>query len=409
MTTITPAQAKTIQEVGLFTAVNKARSFANMLTEEVPKQAKGTSKEGKKGNQTSHGAPVVRVTDLSKNAGDNVDMQIVHQLSKRPTMGDKRLEGRGESLKFSNFELKIDQGRHMVDAGGKMTQQRTSHNLRKTARTLLGPYFNNLQDQIMTVHVAGARGDFISRSHDDTIVPLELDPEFAEIMVNEVTPPTYDRHFFGGDATTFEQLDAADIFSMEAIDKLSLFLEEMSHPLQPIRYMADELSGDEPFYLLNVTPRQWNDLQQTASYKDWQKMIASALTRRSSFNHPVLKGDCLMRGNILVRKYKGMPIRFNQGSSVSICQNNNAATTTLVEAKATIDRAMLLGAQAVANAWGATESGNSFKYTEKKVDHDNDTEVSIAWMNGVKKIRWQDKAGRINDHGVIVLDTAITL
>ncbi|MGR5465602.1 DUF4043 family protein, partial [Photobacterium damselae] len=72
-------------------------------------------------------------------------------------------------------------GRHMVNAGGKMTQKRTSHNLRKTARTLLGPYFNNLQDQIMTIHLAGARGDFISQSHDDTIVPLASDPEFAEI------------------------------------------------------------------------------------------------------------------------------------------------------------------------------------------------------------------------------------
>ncbi|MGR5241760.1 N4-gp56 family major capsid protein [Photobacterium damselae] len=405
MTTITAAQAKTIQEVGLFTAVNKARSFANMLTEEPPKQAKG----GKKGNQTSHGAPVVRVTDLAKSAGDNVDMQIVHQLSKRPTMGDKRLEGRGENLNFSNFELKIDQGRHMVNAGGKMTQKRTSHNLRKTARTLLGPYFNNLQDQIMTIHVAGARGDFISQSHDDTIVPLASDPEFAEIMVNEITPPTYDRHFFGGDATTFEQIDAADLFTMEAIDKLGLFLEEMAHPLQPIRYKADELSGDEPFYLLNVTPRQWADLQNTASGKDWQKLVAAALTRRSSFNHPVLRGECLMKGNILVRKYKGMPIRFNQGSPVDICRNDNRATTTSVEAKTTIDRAILLGAQAVANAWGATDSGNSFKYTEKKIDHDNDTEVSIAWMNGVKKIRWEDKSGRINDHGVIVLDTAITL
>ncbi|UKA12680.1 N4-gp56 family major capsid protein [Photobacterium damselae] len=409
MTTITAAQAKTIQEVGLFTAVNKARSFANMLTEEAPKQAKGEMKSGKKGNQTSPGAPVVRVTDLSKTAGDNVDMQIVHQLSKRPTMGDKKLEGRGESLKFSDFELRINQGRHMVDAGGKMSQQRTSHNLRKTARTLLGPYFNNLQDQIMTVHLAGARGDFINQAHDDTIVPLVSDPEFAEIMVNDVTPPTYDRHFFGGDATTFEQLDAADIFNIDAIERLSLFLDEMSHPLQPIRYMADELSGDEPFYLLNVTPRQWNDLQQSADYKDWQKMVAQALTRRSTFNHPVLKGDCLMRNNILVRKYKGMPIRFNQGSAVSLCQNDNGASTTLVEARTTVDRAMLLGAQAVANAWGATESGNSFKYTEKKVDHDNNTEVSIAWMNGVKKIRWQDKSGRINDHGVIVLDTAITL
>lgn len=51
-------------------------------------------------------------------------MQIVHGLTKKPTMGDRRIAGRGESLEFADFSLKINQGRHQVDSGGKMTQQR---------------------------------------------------------------------------------------------------------------------------------------------------------------------------------------------------------------------------------------------------------------------------------------------
>ncbi|WP_256384417.1 N4-gp56 family major capsid protein [Photobacterium toruni] len=403
MTTITPAQAKHLQEVALFTAANRNRSFVNMLTEEAPKQVSGD----KKGNtQTSAQAPIVRVSDLTKQAGESVDMQIVHKLSKRPTMGDKKLEGRGENLDFSSFSLKINQGRHMVDAGGKMSQQRTTHEIRKAGRTLLGPYFNDLQDQLATIQLAGARGDYFD---DDIIIPLEGHGEFADIMVNDITPPTYDRHFFGGDATSFEGLDSADIFNMEVVDNLSLYLEEMAHPLQPIRFGADELAGDEPFYLLEVTPRQWAAWQKTSSYKDWQQLVASSLNRSRNFKHPVFAGECAMRGNILVRKYKGMPIRFNAGSTVSVSNNDNAATVKQVEAKTTIDRAMLLGGQALANAWGKTSGGNQFKYTEKKVDHDNGTEISIAWMNGLKKIRFADKNGRINDHGVIALDTAVTL
>ncbi len=89
MTNITKEQARMIQQVALYTAANRHRSFVNMLTEDSPKQATG-DKKGER--QTSPHAPIVRVTDLSKSAGDTVDMQIVHGLSKRPTMGDKKIE-----------------------------------------------------------------------------------------------------------------------------------------------------------------------------------------------------------------------------------------------------------------------------------------------------------------------------
>ncbi|EKO3566631.1 phage capsid family protein [Vibrio metschnikovii] len=404
MTTITKQQARKIQEVGLFTSTLRARSFVNMLTEEIPKSAVPDKKGMEK--QTSAHAPIVRVTDLSKGGGDTVDMQIVHHLNKRPTMGDKKIAGRGESLDFTNFELGINQGRHQVDAGGKMSQQRTTHDLRKTARTLLGPYFNNLQDQVSIIHAAGARGDYFAI---DSIVPQESHEEFAEIMVNDVLPPTHDRHFFGGDATRFEDLDEADVFSMESVDNLNLFIEEMANPLQPIRFQADELAGDEPFYLLNITPRQWDSWKKTSSYKDWQQLVASALNRGRNFKHPVFAGECAMMGNILVRKYKGMPIRFNQGSKVKVSNNDKLATVSEKEAGTTVDRAMLMGGQALATAWGKTQSGNAFSIVEEKTDAQNRTEITIGWMNGVKKIRFADKTGRVNDHGIIILDTAVKL
>lgn len=403
MTTITKEQARKIQQVALYTASLRHRSFVNMLTEASPKRAKGDKK--KRERQTSPHAPIVRVTDLSKSAGDTVDMQIVHNLSKRPTMGDRKIAGRGESLDFTSFELSINQGRHQVDAGGKMSQQRTVHDLRQTARTLLGPYFNNLQDQVATFQFAGARGDYL---HDDVIVPLEGHDEFQEIMVNDLMPPTYDRHFFGGDATAFELLDQADQFSLGTVDNLCLYLEEMAHPLQPIRYHGDELSGDEPFYLLMVTPRQWHDWKQTTTYKDWQQLAANALNRARNFKHPVFSGECAMRGNILVRKYKGIPVRFNAGSRVKVSDNTDHASVSDKVAGTTIDRGMLIGGQAVATAWGKTQHGSQFSIHEEKVDAGNRTEITIGWMNGLKKIRFADKQGRVNDHGVIALDTAVS-
>ena len=405
MTTITKAQARKIQEVALFSTANRNRSMVNMLTEEAPKVAKGD--KGKQERQTSPHAPIVRVTDLGKGGGDSVEMDLVHKLTKSPTMGDKKIAGRGEGIDFTQFELSIDQGRHQVDAGGKMSQQRTTHDLKKTARTLLGTYFNDLQDQIATFHLAGARGDYFA---SDTIVPTADSEDFKEIMVNDVMAPTYERHFFGGDATSLDTLDSSDVFTMESVDNMDLFLEEMANPLQPIKFMGDDAkkANGEPFYLMLVTPRQWNSWKQTASYADWQQLTANALNRANDFDHPVFRGECAMRGNILVKKYKGTPVRFNQGSVVNVAQNNNDATETTVQVATTVDRAMVLGGQALANAYGKTSGGNSFSIHQEKTDAGNRTETTIGWMNGLKKIRFRDKFGRLNDHGVMIMDTAVS-
>ena len=166
-----------------------------MLTEEAPKGAKING-----GKQTSAGAPVVRITDLGKGAGDAVDMQLFHQLSGRPTMGDQKLAGRLESMSFADFSLKINQTRHGVDAGGKMSQKRTKHDLIKTARVLLGDgYYGRLTDQRGFAQLAGARGDY---SATDIILPLAMTPSLPTSLINSLTAPTYERHFFGGDATS---------------------------------------------------------------------------------------------------------------------------------------------------------------------------------------------------------------
>ncbi|MCH7373792.1 DUF4043 family protein [Aeromonas sp. MR19] len=401
MTQVTSAQANKILQVALFTSANRSHSLVNMLTEEAPKGAKVNG-----GKQTSAGAPVVRITDLSKSAGNEVDMQLFHQLSGRPTMGDKKIAGRLESLAFADFGLTINQTRHGVDAGGKMSQKRTKHDLIKTARVLLADgYYGRLTDQRGMVQLAGARGDYTAT---DIILPLLDDPEFAEIMINPITAPTYERHFFGGDATSFEGIDAADRFNLGCVDNMALFLAEMANPIQPIRMVSDP-SGGEPLYVLYVTPRQWHDFYTSSSGKDWQAMLLAATVRGNGWKHPIFRGEGAMWRKILVKPYEGMPIRFNQGSTVKVCAANSATSVEADKvAGTTIDRAIMLGGQALANAFGSGEQGGSFGMHEEKTDHGNATEMSIRWMSGLQKIRFKQKNGNLQDHGCMALDTAVS-
>lgn len=411
-TQVTGTAGNKLFNAALFTETARANSFVNMMTEASPTAMNESKADGSK--QTSEGAPCVRITNLAKEKGDEVTVDLYHQQRNKPVMGDANIAGKMASMTSSQFDVRIDQGRTGIDSGGRMAQQRTKVNLKRLAKKLLRPQFNALQDQICLTHLAGARG-----YHEDAdwIVPLESDPDFGAIMVNTIAAPTYDRHFFGGDATAIDgggAIDATDTFTLRDVDNIRLRLDEMPFPLQPVKYEKDPQAEDSPFYVLCVSPRQWYDFWVSSSAGgggEWRALQANVEKRSKGFNHRIFLGECVMWHNILVRKMT-RPIRFTTGSTVTVSNNDADATTTTATAATNIDRAILLGGQAIADAYGRagekSMGGHHFYHHSELVDHGNRLEQSIAWMNGKKKFRFRGTDGRINDHGVAVLDTAVS-
>lgn len=388
-----------IRNAALFAAATRVHNMTNMLTGPAPK---GVGEIGKM--QTDPGAPIVRVTDLATQQGQEVSVDIVHRITGRPTMGDKKLEGRSDTMTFAHDKVGINQGRHVIDNGGAMFVQTVGQPINQIAQTLLKSWYKDLDEETTLYHLAGARG---SDYNEQLIVPLESDNEFAEIMVNPVVAPTFSRHFYGGDALSLQQLDSADLMSLATLDNLSLYLQEMTNPIKHVALAGDEAADENPFYILFVTPRQWRDLQNQSSTADFNKLIASAMNRSKGFNHPLFKGDYLMKDKIMVRKMNRR-IRFNVGSQVAVSQNNRDATTSLQTAQVNIERAILLGSQAMAYAHGKTKTTNShFSIREDEKDNGNTKEYTIGFCNGKKALQFRDRNGWLHDHGRIVVDTAV--
>jgi len=381
----------------LFMETCRKHSFKNMLTGAAPTAAKSNA------NQTERGAPIVRVTDLNSKAGDTVSMDVFHELNEGVFIGDEKIEGRGEDLNKTEFEAVINQVRKPVNIGGRMSQKRTSKNLAAVAKVLLGNYYRDLMDEKMIYHLAGDRGYLLDAK---TKIPLASNSRFAAQMINPVTAPTYDRHFYAGDATSFENLDSADLMTIGAIKNIRLYLDESSNPLQPVMYGADEMAGESPFHVMYITPRQWADMQESATTKDYNQMVAQAVARSAGFNHPLFKGDVIMVDNILVRKYN-RPVRFLTGNTANISTNSKNAATAVKVAGTNIERAIVLGAQALADCYGTSGNTTPFRYWEGEVDHGNGKEASISWYEGMKKIRFECSDGYVRDNGVIVVDSAV--
>src|SRR5690606_28698261 len=122
---------------------------------------------------------------------------------------------------------------------------------------------------------------------------------------------------------------------------------------------------------------------------------------------------------ILVRKTQ-RAVRFYQGTTVTVATSADSFTTTTVQIAAdqfdgngstapgvhAVDRAFLLGAQAIAEVWGKdSETGTHMRWWEERIDHGNAWEASVAGIGGCSKLRFADSNGVDTDHGVMVIDS----
>lgn len=389
--------AKKIYSVATFAETQRQPGFRKNLTGPAPQQS---AAERKLKGQTASGYPFVRVTDLSKSKGDSVSVDLFNIAQGKPTMGDKKIAGKMMSLSSSSMDIRIDQCRGGIDPGGRMTQQRTVHNLRGIAKANLTGWASRLEDQTSLVHLAGARGD---DNAADWVVPLSDDPDFAEIMVNTVMAPTANRRFFAGDATSVANLSSADYLLLEEVDLLRAHIDDMAFPLQPVMLEGDEESMENPLYVLYITSRQWHFLQTNTSGTVWRTFLANAHARSAGFNHPLFKGTPGMWNGILIKKL-WRPVRFNAGSTVKEVDANGAEQD--ITAAVATDRAILLGAQALGIVYGRhAKSGTHYNWHEEETDHGNTVETSIAMMGGKSKLRFTDSEGTVTDNGVITMDS----
>jgi N4-gp56 family major capsid protein len=395
--------ARKLYSVATFAEMQRQPSFRKNLIGPAPKQ---TAAERKLKGQSSPDYPFVQIKDLQSEQGDKVTVDLFNLITGYPVMGDELIDGKSMNLSASSQEIRIDQYRGNVDAGGRMTRKRTVHNLRGIAMANLAAWNNRIEDELCLVHAAGARG---YDNAADWSIPLASHPQFEAICVNKVQPPTVNRRLFAGSATSVADLGTTDKFSLEDIDRMRAQINDQAFPMQPVRLKGDQQADDNPLYVLYVTSRQWNDLLTTsggANSQSWRNFIAQAYERARNWNHPLFSGTPGMWNGILVKQMR-RAVRFPAGNTVKEVQADGSISS--VDAAVNTDRALLLGAQALACVYG--NSGPSdyfFDWFEEMTDKENRLEITTAAMGGKAKIRFTNQLGEPTDHGVMTYDSYAT-
>jgi N4-gp56 family major capsid protein len=416
------------QSVGLFAATMQRKTILNRLCGQMPQQKDA---ENKLKVQSSTDYPIVRNMDLTKFAGDRITFDLVNPTNGLPIMGDAYAQGLGDAMTFAQDGLHINVTRKPVSAGSTMSQQRTLHQLLGLARANAFGYMSRLEDQRTLIHLAGARG---FANNGEWAVPLQAHAKFAEIMINTVKAPSHNRHFManGGNIVPFAasanavSIQTTDQMSIDLVDSLATWLDGAPFAPGAVKFDGDELAEDAPLRVLLVSAEQYNGFLRSGLFRQLQ---AQSTARASAAKqNPIMLGDAgLWRGILIVKMPK--PIRFYAGNEIKHCASTSSQTETTGDLVPSsfgttfaVDRALLLGGQALGQALGKAKlmnksgeeslDGMPMFYSEEIMDHGARPEVLLGLVNGMSKIQFLQDFGtssQYTDFGVVAIDTAVAI
>ena len=414
-------QALLAQSVGVWAATMHRQTNLNRLAGEFPKQSDA---ESKLRNQTSTDYPIVRSRDLSKLAGDEVLFDFMNPTGGKPIMGGKMASGRGQQMVFDGNRLRIDQSRYPVSGGDKMSQQRTKWDLRKMAVAQSYGFMARLSDQRELIHMCGSRG---FQSTVEWAVPLASDADFSSIMINPVMAPTNNRHYMvsGGYLVPFAasgnvvSIQTTDQITMSIVDSLAALLDELPLAPTPVVFKGDEMAMDSPIRVLMLSPRSY---AQFAAQSTFRTLQSNAYQRSANAkNLALFKGEVGLWNGILIIKMP-RPIRFYSGNAINHCATASSTTETTTDlvnsnfgTTYAVDRAILMGAQGLAEAFGKNMgTGVPFFFEEEEKDFKDKLEVMCGIVDGMSKVRFninfQGNVGTLpTDFGIIAIDSAVSI
>ena len=416
--------AQFLQGAGLFAQSMQRNSTMGRLSGPMPKGEARAAEVVRK--QTSTDMPIVKSMDLSRGKGDEVEFHFLQPVGAYPIMGSEHAEGKGTGLSYEKAHVRVNQVRFPVDLGDTMTSLRSAVDFRRLGRPVAQSLMDSYMDQSLLVHMAGARG---FQDNIEWRVPVESHPKFAAMTINPVKAPTKNRHFIADSGSSGQgivpfsvstgeiAIQSTDVLDMYVVDAIRTTMESIVLPPPAVKIPEDKVAEDSPLRMLLVSPAQYHAFAQDDKFRQFQ---ANALARASKAgNHPLFLGEVGLWNGVLICKMP-KPIRFYAGDTIRYCDSftSEAESTCVVPASFStthaVDRAILLGGQAIAQAFAASGNGGfPFFWKEKDFDHDDKRELLLGAIQGISKVRWQVDQGdgekHFTDHGVVVIDTAVKI
>lgn len=306
-------------------------------------------------------------SETSKGAGDQVTFQLMKKLTQDGITENQTAQGNGESLSLYSDAILVNELLFNVgipNKGRSIDAQRTLLDLRTAARRGLKTLWGERMSQTFFNHVCGytVQTDLRYAGNNAIIAPSST----RRIITRAAGPTT---------STADEAITSADTFDLHYVDYARELAETVSSPIHPINVGGVEGGQDIAGlkYVMFLHPYQVTDLRTSTSTGQWFDIQKAAIQGGKLSNNPIYTDAIGEYNNVILRKSPHVTQGVNSSSGAAIT---------------TVRRAVLVGGQACAVAFGQDMSDTDFNWNEELFDHKRKMEVSVMSIWGMKKIQF---------------------
>jgi N4-gp56 family major capsid protein len=302
-------------------------------------------------------------TELGKGEGDQLTFGIRLPLVGDPVVGDKKVEGTEEQIRFRDFKMVIDEINKAVDTGGKMEEQRIPYNLLQEGKDALQEWW----------------ASFLSDLIINTLVGNSSYRVAGEVFANAITEPDTGHYLTPGSALE-SALTATDTIDLTFLDRMKQ-MAEMGDIPNGIFKLRPFVKNGKNYYKVLMHNYVFDQLRANTNVGQWGDILRAA--------------NKLAEPNVEI-EYNGMLIMKTERSPL---------IRAIGTGKAGIYRTVLMGAQAACLGWGgAGESkGSVMAFVPYERDAKRFVMIRGGGILGTKKTGFPTVKGGTSllDYGVV--------
>lgn len=303
-------------------------------------------------------------SDTAKGSGDQVTFSLMKKLSGDGFTENEIAQGNGEALSIYTDAILINELGHVVgipNKGRSIDAQRTLLDLRSAGRRGLQTWWGERLSVSFFNQVCGYNAETrLKYSGNNAIIA----PTSTRRIVTRVAGPTT--------STTDEAITSADTFDLRYVDYARELAETAASPVRPINILGvaggNDIMGLK--YVMYLHPYQVTDLRTSTSTGQWLDIQKAALQGGKITNNPIYIDAIGEYNNVILRV------------SPHVTQGVNSSTAAAIT---TVRRAVLVGGQSAAIAFGQDMSDTDFNWNEELFDHKRKMEISVMTIWGLKK------------------------
>ncbi|MCJ7483878.1 MAG: DUF4043 family protein [Thermodesulfovibrionales bacterium] len=333
---------------------------------------------------------------LEKRKGVTIIFESSSPMSGAGQGDDGNTTGKEEGLKRRNMSLVVHERAHSYVSAGKISEQRTSTNVREDGKKDLGSWFAEALENDLITAAYGGYNENSSGSAIETI--------------NEAYPSS-DRINYGGQ-TLAGVLENSGTYTTDALLTAgttsqnymgTLLLEKIRRKCMAAtprfrrvkiydlsKYNQDDARGGivgplvGRYLIAFLNPLQIKSIKAESGTIGWKAMVAAA--DRHGNQNPMFSGASFLWDGVLCYEYDRIPTRTGAGGTTLaegyLLDTARAITSDPVASGDIVARALMMGAQALCFGWA-----QKLEWSEDYVDN-NKPKVKVDSIYGVKRTQF---------------------